>query len=105
MAFSSKKAPAVPLMTSSHQQHSVLRDGGALTGSNIAVRHPGLPGPNMMAPRPDHAEMPSGAVFSTPPGGIMGGLAPFQNAKGAQMGDFDPGVSPSARNPRKPYNP
>ena len=105
MAFASKKIPSVPLMTSSHHQHPVLRDGGALTGSNIAVRHPGLPGPSMMAPRPDHAELPSGSVSSTPPGGIMGGLAPFQNAKGAQMGDFNPGVSKSAKNQPNPYKP
>jgi hypothetical protein len=85
-----KTAPKVPLMTSSHQQHGVLKSGGALAGSNIAVRHPALPGPNMMAPKADHAESPSGSVSSTAPGGIIGGLAPFQNAKGAQMGDFTP---------------
>ena len=91
MAFG-KKAPSVPMMGSSHQQHPVMKLGHAMTeGSNISVRHPALPGPNMMAPKPDHAEAPSGSSpKSTPPGGIIGGLAPFQNAKGAEMADFQP---------------
>ena len=84
----SKKMPSVPAMTSDHHQHGVMRSGGQ--ESNVVVRHPALPGPNMMAPRPDHAELPSGSVGQTKPGGIIGGLAPFQNAKGAEMGDFQP---------------
>lgn len=86
-----KSGPGVPASGSMHQTHPVLKLGHAMTeGSNIAVRHPALPGPNMMAAKADHAELPSGALSSTPPGGIIGGLAPFQTAKGAQMGDFTP---------------
>lgn len=85
------RGPAVPMTGSSHQQHPVLKTGHALTSeSNIAVRHPALPGPSMMAARADHAELPSGSLGETRPGGIIGGLAPFQSAKGAQMGDFQP---------------
>jgi len=81
--------PSVPLMTSHHQQHGVMRSGGH--PSNVAVRHPALPGPNMMAARPDHMELPSGSISkSSAPGGIIGGLAPFQTAKGAEMADFQP---------------
>lgn len=83
----SSKAPSVPLMTSHHQQHATARN----EHGNVAVRHPALPGPNMMAPRGDHVELPAGSLpKNTPPGGIIGGLAPFQSAKGAQMADFDP---------------
>ena len=83
-----KKAPSVPLMTSNHHQHPVLRDGGAVGGSNIAVRHPATVGPNMMAPRPDHVELPTGTPASSAAGGINGALAPFQTQKGARNGDY-----------------
>jgi hypothetical protein len=99
MAF--KMAPAVPAATSGHQVHPVLKPGHALTqGSNIAVRHPATPGPSMMAPKDDYAELPSGSLTSTAPGGIMGGLAPFQKAKGATNGDFQaPGKSAKSYTP------
>lgn len=88
MAFKGK-APKVPPMTSGHQQHAVLRKAHALTaGSNVAVRHPALPGPNMMAPRGDHMELPSGARDSSSPGGLTGGLAPFQTKEAAEHGEF-----------------
>ena len=84
-----KKAPPVPLMTSSHQMHSVMRTNSH--PANVIVRHPATVGPNMMAPRPDHVELPSGSMpKNTAPGGIIGGLAPFQTAKGAEMADFQP---------------
>jgi hypothetical protein len=75
--------------------HPVMRGPGQ--ESNVIVRHPPNVGPHMMAPGEDHAEMPSGSLGHTPPGGIIGGLAPFQTSKGAEMGDFQPGVGPSAR--------
>ena len=68
--------------------HKPMTTGG--TPSNVVVRHPSLPGPHMMAPGQDHAELPSGSLGKTPPGGIIGGLAPFQTAKGAEMGDYTP---------------
>jgi hypothetical protein len=85
-----KMAPSVPAMTSGHQTHPVIKAGHAMTqGSNIAVRHPSLPGPNMMEPRPDHAETPSGSISkNTPAGGITGGIGPSQTEKGAVQNEF-----------------
>lgn len=84
------KAPSIPAMTSNGAQHPVMRTN--THPANVIVRHPATVGPNMMAPRPDHLEIPSGSTpKSTPPGGIIGGLAPFQNAKGAEMNDFQVG--------------
>ena len=85
-----KPGPKNPLAGTMHQTHPVLRSGDALTGSNISVRHPALPGPSMMAAGRDHAELPNGSPSETPAGGINGGLAPFQRAKGKQMADFNP---------------
>jgi hypothetical protein len=81
-----KKGPAVPAMTSNHQM--VKGAAASNVHGHVAVRHPGLPGPNMMAAKDDYMELPSGAASSTPPGGAIGGLAPFQSAKGAMDGDF-----------------
>ena len=86
MAFG-KKAPSIPAMTSAGHVHPVMKN----EHGNVAVRHPALPGPSMMSPRPDHIELPAGS--STPAsaaGGINGGLAPFQTQKGAKSGDFMP---------------
>lgn len=82
--FRKSKPPKIPAMTSGHQTHPVMKDAHG----NVAVRHPALPGPNMMAPRGDHVELPSGARDSSKPGGITGGLAPFQSEEGAEGGEF-----------------
>jgi hypothetical protein len=83
------KAPSVPLAKSSTK---AAKGGIALDQhGHPAARHPATPGPQMMAPRNDYAELPSGTPTSTPPGGIIGGLAPFQNAKGATNADFQTG--------------
>lgn len=79
-----KKAPSIPAMTSGHQVHPVMKNDHG----NVAVRHPALPGPSMMAARPDHVELPSGTPASSAPGGISGGLAPFQTQKAARNADF-----------------
>lgn len=89
MQINYPKASGVPPMTSSHQMPKgqiALDQHG-----HPAARHPATPGPNMMAPKNDYAETPSGSVSSTAPGGIIGGLAPFQNAKGATNADFQTG--------------
>ena len=83
-----KTGPTVPMAGTAHQTHPVMTHG---PNKNVAVRHPALPGPSMMAPKNDFAELPSGAPTSTPGGGIIGGLAPFQNAKGATNADFQTG--------------
>ena len=68
--------------------HPVMRG----EGDRIEVRHPALPGMHMMAPGADYAELPPGANSKhNAPGGIIGGLAPFQTAQGAQMGEFQNG--------------
>jgi hypothetical protein len=58
----------------------------------VVVRHPKLPGPQMMAASQDYAELPSGSLSQgSSPGGITGGLAPFQSAAGAEGGEFQGG--------------
>lgn len=55
---------------------------------NVIVRHPGLPGKDMMPASADWAEVPIGSQSKrTPPGGISGGLAPFQSEQGAMGGE------------------
>lgn len=65
--------------------HVVMRDqhGG------VIVKHPSLPGPHMLQPKPDYAEVPFGSLSKhNPPGGISGGLAPFQSDQSAQGGEY-----------------
>lgn len=76
---------------------SAKHTAGRNENGHVFVRHPALPGPHMEQPNADYKEIPSGSVSSTPPGGIMGGLAPFQNTKGATNGDFNPGQNESAK--------
>lgn len=73
-------------MTSNHHQHPVMKN----QNGNVAVRHPATVGPNMMAPSVDHVELPAGSLGANAAGGITGGLAPSQSAKGAMLGDFQP---------------
>lgn len=55
----------------------------------VLVKHPATVGPHMMAPRPDYVEVPFGSMSKKQaPGGISGGLAPYQSEQGAEMGEF-----------------
>ena len=55
----------------------------------VMVRHPSLPGPHMMQPRQDYTETPPGSMSRMNlPGGISGGLAPFQSTRGAEGGEY-----------------
>lgn len=90
-------APTVPVGTSGHQVHPVMQHG---PNRNVAVRHPAVPGPNMMAPKADYAELPSGSLGREGAGGIIGGLAPFQRSQGAKDGEFQaPGKSAKSYSP------
>lgn len=82
--------PHIPAATSSHQRHGVMRT--ATHPRNVVVRHPALPGPNMMAARADYVEAPPGSMSKhSPPGGITGALGPFQSEHGAEAGEYEPG--------------
>ena len=84
---STKGMPLVPAKTSGHQVHAVMRTAGH--PSNVSVRHPALPGPQMFAPSADHAELPSGSISkNTPAGGITGGIGPSQTERGAVQNEF-----------------
>jgi len=79
------KAPHAPAMTSSHHQHPVMRNAHG----NVVVRHPPTPGLNMMSARPDYVEAPANPHASSQPGGLVGGLAPFQTQTAAHDADYD----------------
>lgn len=65
--------------------HKVMRN----EHGNVVVRHPKLPGPHMMQPQPDYMELPSGSVSPhSMPGGITGGLGPFESEEGAEGGEY-----------------
>ena len=72
--ISSPKAPS-----------GVKRDGNGA----VVVRHPAMVGKDMLPASPDYAEVPFGSLSShNPPGGITGGLAPYQSERGAEGGEF-----------------
>ena len=88
MAFKPKSIASMAASGGSGMQnvHPVTRT--ATHPANVIVRHPPHVGAHMMAPTEGNPEVPFGSMGKTPPGGIIGGLAPFQSAKGAEMGDF-----------------
>lgn len=56
----------------------------------VVVRHPAQVGKDMMAPSPDYAEVPFGSLSKhNPPGGISGGLGPYQSEAGAEGGEYN----------------
>ena len=69
-----------------HNVHPVMRT--ATHPANVVVRHPSFNGAHMFAPNEGNAEVPFGSIGHTPPGGIVGGLGPFQTAKGAEIGSY-----------------
>lgn len=82
-----KVMPLVPATSSSGAVHQVIRSN--THPANVIVRHPATVGPNMMKPREGFAEVPSGSISkNTPAGGITGGVAPLQTAKGAMQNEF-----------------
>ena len=65
--------------------HSVMRNQSGA----VVVRHPALPGKDMMPASRDYAEVPFGSMSKhNQPGGINGGLAPFQSEQGAEGGEY-----------------
>jgi hypothetical protein len=55
----------------------------------VLVRHPALPGKDMMPAKPDYAEIPFGSISKhSQNGGINGGLGPFQSEQGAESGEY-----------------
>jgi hypothetical protein len=68
--------------------HSVMKNAHGA----VIVRHPALPGKDMMPPSPDYAEIPYGSLSShNSPGGITGGLGPYQSEAGAEGGEYTNG--------------
>lgn len=65
--------------------HSVMKN----VHGNVLVRHPSLPGTHMIAPGTDYKEPPPGSMSkNSPPGGIVGGLAPSENDMSAGAGEY-----------------
>ena len=83
-----KLTPVASMGGGMQNVHPAKPSRGAVVGENVVVRHPPHVGAHMMAPTEGNAELPFGSMGRTPPGGIVGGLAPFQSAKGAEMGDY-----------------
>ena len=53
------------------------------------MRHPKLPGKDMLPVSKDYAEVPFGSLSKHgAPGGINGGLGPYQSSEGAEGGEI-----------------
>ena len=83
-----RQKPITAAGNSSPTVHSVMRDNAGA----VLVRHPALPGKDMMPAKADYAEVPFGSMSRhSAPGGINGGLAPFQSEQGAEGGEYSNG--------------
>lgn len=83
--FKPKHMAVEKAVSSPHAPHAVMRNGHG----NIVVRHPRLPGKDMIPAGKDYVELPFGSMSKRgAPGGISGGLGPFQSAEGAERGEY-----------------
>jgi hypothetical protein len=78
------KAKAISSSGSSHVPRAVEQGHAA-----VVMRHPKLPGRDMLPVSKDYAEVPFGSLSKHgAPGGINGGLAPYQSEAGAEGGEI-----------------
>ena len=78
------KARAVSSPVSPHVPRAVEQGHAA-----VLMRHPKLPGKDMLPVSKDYAEVPFGSLSKHgAPGGINGGLGPYQSSEGAEGGEI-----------------